>query len=306
MSRPDEDLEDYYRLARRVRMDVARPVRTRFAGAFAGAFHGPGLEFEEFAPYQPGDEVQRIDWLVTARRRRPYVRRYTEERSLRMLLVADVSRSMDVPAPGGTPRRRACKAIALLALSAAHSGDRTGALLFGGGEPTVLSPRTGSKHAMGLLTAALANRPEADRTDPRPALRQLRNLRGHALVVLLSDFLLNPPLSDPQVRRLLRACTQKHELLGIGIPPVQTGRGGAAAIIEGRDPESGRRHRREFYPARGSGSDAGGGNPALGVVRRAAEEFRRCGARFLQMSRPEKDVQNLLSFITVSRFLHRG
>ena len=86
------------RTARRLKVQTVRLVRTHLAGAYASAFHGPGMAFEELRHYCPGDDVRQIDWHATARMREPFVRRFIEERELRVMLIVDVSRSMDVGA----------------------------------------------------------------------------------------------------------------------------------------------------------------------------------------------------------------
>jgi len=184
--------EELYEQAKRLKVRVLRDVMTRFAGAYASAFRGSGLEFAEVRHYEPGDDVRRMDWQVTARRLEPYVRRYVEERELRVLIAVDASGSMGSLAAGSARKETACKVVAALALSAAANGDRVGGLLFADRVAAVIPPRRGQRHALGVVRQAMSEQTAAV-TDLRPALSHIRNLRGHAVVFLVTDFLVEPP-----------------------------------------------------------------------------------------------------------------
>jgi len=231
--------EEVYRRARAVRLRVVRRVRTALAGTYRSTFRGPGIEFLEFAPYQPGDDVRRMDWLVSSRRRRPYVRRHAEERELRVLLALDVSASMDVGPPERTPRAMGCTMAAAVGLSAAWNGDRTGALLFGGGTVDLVPFRRGERHVLGIVSRMLRQASPGDTTDLRPALTRVRGVRGHAIVVLLSDFLCRPPLWAPGVRTLLAACARKHDVRAVRLAGPGPRPEDGLAFLEGEDAESG-------------------------------------------------------------------
>lgn len=235
--------EDLARQVGELRVRVLRRVRTRLAGAYASAFHGPGVEFRGFAPYQPGDDVRHIDWQVTARRLQPYVRRYVEERELRMVIALDASESMRIGSTW-TPHQRACLIAAALALSAARNGDRTGALFFGRNVLSTVPARRGERHALSVVRSALDVRSPAELTDLRPVLRSLLRLRGHAVVVLLSDYVVTPSVGDASVRCLLGACSRKHEMRAVRLSSADpAGPGPSDVVLETTDPESGRARR---------------------------------------------------------------
>ncbi len=216
-------------------MRVARRVRTRLAGRYRSAFRGPGLEFEGLVPYASDHDVQRIDWLVTARRGRPFVRRYVEERELRVLVALDVSPSMATGA-----RERALLLLTALALSAARAGDRSGAVLFADQVVDIVPATRGRNHALDLVRRCLETETEASTTDPRPLLRRLLNLRGHAAVFLLSDFLWQPPPWDEDVQRMLGAAARKHDLLAVRLLSFCPDRGAGSLLLDCVDPEAGR------------------------------------------------------------------
>jgi uncharacterized protein (DUF58 family) len=230
--------EDVYGRVRALRLRIVRKVRTLLAGAYRSAFRGPGIEFLEFAPYQPGDDVRRIDWLVSARRNRPYVRRHAEERELKVLLVLDASASMNVGPAGRTACDLVCTLAAAVGLSAAWNGDRTGGFLFGGDRVEAVPFRRGERHVLRILSRLMSGPAYGRQTDLRPVLRRVRAIRGHLVVLLLSDFLTSPAPSQDEVLLLLAACARKHNVLAVHVTGPSPGT--ADAFLAGADAESGR------------------------------------------------------------------
>ncbi len=200
---------------RRMRLRLSDAALSRFTGAYTSRFHGRGMEFSEFGPYVAGDDARRIDWLLTARRRRPYVRRYHEERDLHVVLAVDVSPSMRCIDGREAPLARAVQAAAFFALAAAHTGDRLSAALFGSPSPVLVGPGRGTRHALQVLARALAEHQPGPRSDARPLFKLLGNLRRGALVVLISDFAFDPDVAEPTVRQPLQGCARRHTLLGV-------------------------------------------------------------------------------------------
>lgn len=217
----DAEVRKLVSRVRRLRMEALRPVRTRLTGAYASAFRGPGVEFSDFQPYETGRDARHIDWQVTARRGTPYVRRYVEERRLQLVLLFDVSRSMDCAVRGRdaperqSARERAALIAAALGLCAVRNGDSVGAILFADGPAAVIPPRGGEPHTLHVLGRILRTRPAGGTTNLRRPLQRLLNLRGHVLVVVLSDFLLSPPLWSAEVRRALTSCARKHTVTAV-------------------------------------------------------------------------------------------
>jgi uncharacterized protein (DUF58 family) len=126
------------------------------AGAWLSVFKGRGMEFDEVRPYVPGDDVRTIDWNVTARTGEPHVKRYVEERELTVMLVVDVSGSLDFGSAARSKLEAAVELSALLALSAIANGDKVGLLLFHGGADLYIPPRKGQKHALRVIREVLA------------------------------------------------------------------------------------------------------------------------------------------------------
>ncbi len=265
---------DLVRRARRLRLRVLRQVRTHLAGCYASAFRGAGIEFESVRPYEPGDDVRRIDWRVTARRPTVYVRQYQQERELRVLLALDVSDSMHIGPAEDAPVRRALLVAAALGLAAAENGDRVGALLFGREVLDAVPTRGGERHVLSILRRALEARPAGPATDLMPLLSQLRNCRGHVVCVLLSDFLTTPPVWRPDVRRALAGVARKHHLMAVQFPACANLPAGV--VWDGADPESGQRIRLDAS----RGEDA----PMRRHRRRVRETVLRCGAPFAEIA----------------------
>jgi uncharacterized protein (DUF58 family) len=174
----------------RVRLRAKRAVTTLLGGTARSFFKGAGLAFEEVRPYQPGDDIRRIDWNVTARTGQPFVKRFIEERELNILLVLDVSRSL---IPGSrllTKRYVLAEIAAVLTLLALQQHDRIGLLLFTDRVEKFLPPNKTQKHGLRLIHDALFFRPEGTGTNLGRALLYLqRVVKRRSVVCVLSDFL---------------------------------------------------------------------------------------------------------------------
>jgi uncharacterized protein (DUF58 family) len=150
---------------KRIQFHTGRQVADVLAGAYLSVFKGRGMEFEEVRPYVPGDDVRTIDWNVTARMGEPYVKRYVEERELTVLLLVDISPSLNFGSAGRSKREAAVELSALLAFSAIHNSDKVGLLLFHGDTEEYIPPRKGQKHALRVIREVLAR----GREDAPPA-----------------------------------------------------------------------------------------------------------------------------------------
>jgi uncharacterized protein (DUF58 family) len=233
---PDLDAGALMRRARRLRFRVRPRATLALAGAYHAARPGVGLTFAELKPYEPGDDVRHLDWNVTARQGRPYVRRYVEERALRLWLVVDVSASLRCGPPGRTRADRAAQAAALLAAAAVQNGDRVGLTLVSDRVEADVPAGTGPRHLAKVLRALVVTPPgAAPGTDLAAALPVARRRPRRLLLVLLSDFLTPPPAAA--WRAALRGADQLALRLvdpaDASLPPV----GGLLAL---RDAETGR------------------------------------------------------------------
>jgi uncharacterized protein (DUF58 family) len=168
---------------------------TDLAGAYLGARPGSGLAFAELRPYEPGDDVRHLDWNVTARQGRPFVRRFAEERALTVWLIVDISASLRFGPDGRTKADRAVQSAALLATAAIQAGDRAGLALVSDRVEAELPPSGGVKQLARLVRALVATPSRSRRTALAAGLRGLARSRRRALVVVLSDFLTVEPAS---------------------------------------------------------------------------------------------------------------
>jgi uncharacterized protein (DUF58 family) len=198
------------RQVRRIEVRTRRLVDSRFAGEYRSLFKGQGMEFAEVREYQPGDEVRSIDWNVSARMGRPFVKRYVEERELTIMLALDLSGS----ARFGTRTRfkydLAVELAGVLSLAAVRNNDRVGLLLFSDRVEHALPARKGRKHALRLIRDLLTVQPQGRGTSMTVAVDRLMRLLPHRSVVFLaSDFI------AADVEKPLARLAQKHDVIAV-------------------------------------------------------------------------------------------
>lgn len=141
---------------KQIQIRTGRQVSDVLAGAYLSVFKGVGMEFDEVRPYVPGDDIRSIDWKVTARMGEPYIKRFIEERELTVLLLVDISPSLDFGSGDRSKREAATELSALLAFSAIENNDNIGLLLFQNGVDEFIPPRKGQKHALRIVREVLA------------------------------------------------------------------------------------------------------------------------------------------------------
>lgn len=206
---PLPDAAAIVRRARRLRFRVRPGAMAALSGAYLGARPGTGLTFAELKPYEPGDDVRHLDWNVTARQGRPYVRRFVEERALTLWLVVDVSASQRFGPPGATKADRSMQAAALLAAAAIQNGDRAGLLLVSDRIEAELSPSSGVRHLARLTRMLVATSSGSRGTDLAVAIPRLGRSARRALVVLIGDQLEPEPIGP------WRAVARRNDLVAI-------------------------------------------------------------------------------------------
>ncbi len=175
---------------RRVELKTNRLVNDTMVGAFLSHFKGRGMDFEELREYIPGDDVRDIDWNVTNRMGRPFVKRFREERELGVVLAVDVSGSSAFGSVRRSKREFATEVAATLAFSAARNSDKVGLLLFTNQPELYLPPRKGRRHILRIIRELLAFQPTHRGTDIRSALAFLNHLlHRRSIIFLHTDFL---------------------------------------------------------------------------------------------------------------------
>lgn len=263
---------DIVRQVRRIQLRTGRQVTDALAGAYASVFKGRGVEFDEVRPYIVGDDVRSIDWNVTARMGVPYVKRYVEERQLTVLLIVDISASLDFGSATRSKREAAAELSALLAFSAIYSDDKVGLLLFHGTVDQFIPPRKGTRHALrvvrevlargredGTVGSRLTHRAPLPRTVAIALGKLRRRLSGdaasgrrgthiaHALkfcrrvlprravLFVISDFL------DDDYLDAMRGTNRKHDVVAVRVTDPREARFDGGGLVALKDAETGER-----------------------------------------------------------------
>src|SRR5205085_4691588 len=183
-------LSELLEAVRRVEMRTNRLVNDMMVGAYLSHFKGRGMDFEELREYIPGDDVRDIDWNVTFRMGRPFVKRFREERELGVILAVDVSASGSFGSMRRSKREFATEIAATLACSAARSSDKVGLLLFTDQVELFLPPRKGRRQILRIIREMLAFEPKHRGTSIPAALAFLNHvLNRRSIIFLLTDFL---------------------------------------------------------------------------------------------------------------------
>jgi uncharacterized protein (DUF58 family) len=279
---------EVFRKVRRLEIRTRRLVEESLAGSYQSVFKGRGMEFSEVREYVPGDDVRTIDWNVSARMGHPFVKKFTEERELTVVLVIDASGSEFFGTEPSTKMQMSAEISALLAFSAIRNNDRVGLLLFTDRVELFLPPRKSREHALRVLREILTIKPEGSGTRIAQALEYMqRVVTKRAVVFLLSDF------QDEGYERTLRVVSKKHDLVAISVRDPRESLLPSVGLISVEDPESGVRgvidagsaRVRQLY------SDAAGRRREL-----FRETVRRTGVDLLELSTGESYEMPLVRF----------
>ena len=211
-----ESARDILKKIRRLELKTRGMVNAVFSGQYRSVFKGRGMNFEEVREYAPGDEVRTIDWNVTARfgeeRGEAYVKKFTEERELIVMLVVDVSASGNFGSVHLSKRELAAEVASLLAFSAIRNNDKVGLILFSDHVELFIAPKKGRLHTLRIIREILFFEPAGRGTEPGIALRHLNHvLHRRSVVFLISDF------QAPDFSRELGVTARRHDLIAIPI-----------------------------------------------------------------------------------------
>ena len=223
------------RAVRRLQITSSRLATAIFTGEYRSAYRGRGIEFNEVREYEPGDDIRSIDWNVTARLGRPFIKRFVEERELTLILLLDRSASMNFGTIRATKLEAATEACSLLAFAALRSHDRMALLTFGDGEIRYLPPGKGKRHVLQLIHNAMTPRETGENAAGLgEALEHLqRVIRGKALIFIFSDFL------DPLPAGSLSMAAAKNESVAVAVSDQMENDLPNAGILRLADSESG-------------------------------------------------------------------
>ena len=206
------DPEEILKKIRGLEIKTRALVETAFAGDYHSVFKGRGMNFEDVREYQPGDEIRAIDWNVTARLGSPFVKKFTEERELTVMLIVDVSASGNFGSTSQSKRELAAEVACLLAFSAIRNNDKVGLLLFSDRLELFIPPKKGRSHTLRIIREILFFDPKGRGTDAAAALDHLNKIiTRRAVVFLISDF------QAPDFSRELAVTAKRHDLIAIRI-----------------------------------------------------------------------------------------
>ena len=210
-----------------------------FAGKYHTAFKGRGMSFSEVREYRLGDDVRDIDWNVTARSRTPHIKIYEEERELTMMLMVDVSGSRKFGSTEQTKQNVITEIAAVLAFSAAQTGDKVGCIFFSDKVEKFIPPKKGRSHILMIIRSLIEFTPDSEGTALSEAVRYMTNVnKKRCTTFILSDFI-NPAGDMSQLEDALKIATSRHDLVAIRISDPRDKVLPNVGIIEMRDAESG-------------------------------------------------------------------
>ncbi len=228
--------KELLRRLRKLEITTRKVVSDMLAGQYHSVFKGRGMAFSEVRQYQPGDEIRIIDWNVTARMNEAYVKVFTEERELTVMLLVDVSASKDFGTKGRTKAELAAEIAAQIAFSAIANNDRVGLILFSDRIEKVIPPKKGRKHVMRVITDILTVTPQGRGTDLSAGLTYLSQIaKRKAVTFLISDFLAQG------YEKSLRIVGRKHDLIPVVVSDPAEEQFPRLGLVELEDPETGER-----------------------------------------------------------------
>ena len=219
---------------RRIQIYTNRTVNEVFAGEYESTFKGRGMQFDEVREYTPGDDVRSIDWNVTARTGKPYIKRYVEERELTVMLLVDLSASGAFGSVGKFKNELAAELCAVLAFAAIKNNDKVGLITFTDQIERFIPPQKGTQHVLRVIRELLYGQARNKKTDIKMALEYLAKvMHKKAIVFLVSDFI------DEGFEQTFRLVNKRHDLIALAVRDRHELSLPPAGLIELEDPETG-------------------------------------------------------------------
>ncbi|KDR51879.1 DUF58 domain-containing protein [Hoylesella loescheii] len=207
------DALELFKQVRKIEIKTRGLSSNIFAGQYHSAFKGRGMAFSEVREYQVGDDVRDIDWNVTARFRRPFVKVFEEERELTVMLLIDVSGSLDFGTTERTKRQMATEMAAILAFSAIQNNDKIGVIFFSDRIEKYIPPKKGRKHILYIIHEMLDFKPESKRTNVAAAIEYLtRVMKRRCIAFVVSDF-----YAENSFQKELQIANSKHDVVAIQV-----------------------------------------------------------------------------------------
>ena len=207
------ETSDLLKRVRQIEIKTRGLSNNIFAGQYHSAFKGKGMSFSEVREYQYGDDVRDIDWNVTARYNKPFVKVFEEERELTVMLLIDVSNSLDFGTVKQMKKDMVTEIAATLAFSAIQNNDKIGVIFFSDRIEKFIPPKKGRKHILYIIRELLDFKPESKRTDIKMAVEYLTNvIKKRCTTFMLSDF-----IDENNFRNALTIANRKHDIVAIQV-----------------------------------------------------------------------------------------
>lgn len=219
---------------RQVEIKTRGMVNQVFSGEYHSVFKGRGMEFSEVREYQYGDDIRQIDWNVTARNNKPFVKIFEEERELTVMLVVDVSRSGSFGTAAATKMEIATEICAVLAFSAIRNNDKVGMVLFSDTVEKYIAPKKGKSHILRLVRELLSYEPKGTGTDIGGALEYLNSVtKKRSIAFVVSDFI------GRDFQKALRIVGKRHDVIAVTLTDPREREMPAVGLVKMRDAENG-------------------------------------------------------------------
>ena len=229
------ETSDILKRVRQIEIKTRGLSNNIFAGQYHSAFKGKGMSFSEVREYQYGDDVRDIDWNVTARYNKPYVKVFEEERELTVMLLIDVSNSLDFGTVKQMKKDMVTEIAATLAFSAIQNNDKIGVIFFSDKIEKFIPPKKGRKHILYIIRELLDFKPESKRTDIKMAVEYLTNvIKKRCTTFMLSDF-----IDDNDYRSALTIANRKHDIVAIQVYDRRLSELPDVGLMKVRDAETG-------------------------------------------------------------------
>lgn len=229
------DANELLKKVRRIEIKTRGLSQNIFAGEYHSAFKGRGVIFSEVREYVPGDDVRDIDWNVTSRYNKPYVKVYEEEREMTVMLLVDVSGSRRFGAVGERKMEKMAEIAATLAFSSIQNNDKVGVILFSDKIEKFIPPKKGRKHILLIIREIINFEPESKGTDVGNALQFLTNaIKKRTTTFLISDF-----IDSHDYTKSLQVASRKHDLATIQVYDRRDSEMPDVGLVKMRDLETG-------------------------------------------------------------------
>ena len=219
---------------RRIQLYTSRLVHDMIAGAYRSTLKGRGIEFDEVREYQPGDEIRTIDWNVTARVGRPFIKKFVEERELTVMLMVDASSSGEFGSKGQLKTEYAAELCSMLAFSAIKNNDKVGLVIFTDRVEKYIPPKKGKRHVLHVISEILSFKPEHTGTNIASGIEFFNSVsKKRTVTFLVSDFIAEG------YERALQIANKRHDIIAVVIQDPREKEFPRLGMIELEDAETG-------------------------------------------------------------------